>query len=914
MNYPLISEYIEAIRSAEDNFDKLSNLRPVLDNNGNPIMSSGNFAVVFKMQDIDTGRFFAVKCFTREQDEREERYKEIIKELENNTIPYFVNIQYMENELYVDTQQSDMHDYPILLMDWVEGVTLDLYMKTIAHNPYKRELLAIKFQHLVCWLLPKHFAHGDLKPENIIVNENGNIVLVDYDGMFVPSLNGKTAIEMGTPMFIHHGRTVSFFNEYIDDYAAVLILVLLKVNAISPINFDKCLKNNTVDYLKQFENYLNNPSVAPILAAFIMVSTFGRIDRTQIFSMLADNTNYDFNKEQDLLYSAQKGDVSSMISLGNIYDEGIYAPKNTSKAIQWYYLAKLMGDKNAVCHLCNCISLSDDLNITNESVIKCLGEGKVNFAYCRNGHDLYNKDNFKSALYWFNKASELGVIRAKTYIALCYMEGQGVVINQKKAAYLFENAAKEGDMSAQRIIGDYYTKGVYYEKDPEKAFEWYSKAAESGDSHAQNSLGICFQHGIGITKHPIKAIYWYKRASESGNSAAKFNLGYCYFNGIGLGKDMAKGFYWFFQAAKSGNKDAFRNLGVCYEMGYGIEKNFEMAVYWYIKAAEAGNCLAQCNLALCYEQGNGVEKDLQKALYWYQKAADGGDSFVVDYLEHFCKKNKLNDEVNVTKEEINVCNTKKVLYSQDKRRLLLYTGYPSVEYIINEGTEFICDESFNDLYSEIEGYSISKIILPSTLKRIGNNVFCSSISSFITKSPNFIVDDCFLLSQDKKTLYRYFGKDKIVTIPEGINYIKGGAFSDLFLKKVIIPSSVVHIGDNPFAGCNAGIEIISYSTRFIVDNFILYDDYENRLIGCTNGSNGYLMIRNRTKLIGKNAFLGLVFSDLFLPDTIQHIEETAFWGCSNLRNIYVPSRQFDRIHNLIPLYIRNKVSKDNLPF
>ena len=53
MNYPLISEYIEAIRSAEDNFEKLNNLRPVLDANGNPVMSSGNFAVVFKMKDIE---------------------------------------------------------------------------------------------------------------------------------------------------------------------------------------------------------------------------------------------------------------------------------------------------------------------------------------------------------------------------------------------------------------------------------------------------------------------------------------------------------------------------------------------------------------------------------------------------------------------------------------------------------------------------------------------------------------------------------------------------------------------------------------------------------------------------------------------------------------------------------------------
>ena len=81
---------------------------------------------------------------------------------------------------------------------------------------------------------------------------------------------------------------------------------------------------------------------------------------------------------------------------------------------------------------------------------------------------------------------------------------------------------------------------------------------------------------------------------------------------------------------------------------------------------------------------------------------------------------------------------------------------------------------------------------------------------------------------------------------------------------------------------------------------------------CTNLKDIY--IPDTVEMIGKNAFLGLVFSDLFLPDTIQHIEETAFWGCSNLRNIYVPSRQFDRIHNIIPLYIRNKVSKDNLPF
>ena len=66
MQYPIISEYISAIKDAEDNFATLTNLRPVLDLSGNPVMSSGNFAVVFKMEDISDGKLYAVKCFRRE--------------------------------------------------------------------------------------------------------------------------------------------------------------------------------------------------------------------------------------------------------------------------------------------------------------------------------------------------------------------------------------------------------------------------------------------------------------------------------------------------------------------------------------------------------------------------------------------------------------------------------------------------------------------------------------------------------------------------------------------------------------------------------------------------------------------------------------------------------------------------------
>ena len=65
MQYPQFLEYVNAIRDASDNFDKLSDLRPVLDNFGEPLRSVGGFAIVFKMQDKDTGKLYAIKCFQK---------------------------------------------------------------------------------------------------------------------------------------------------------------------------------------------------------------------------------------------------------------------------------------------------------------------------------------------------------------------------------------------------------------------------------------------------------------------------------------------------------------------------------------------------------------------------------------------------------------------------------------------------------------------------------------------------------------------------------------------------------------------------------------------------------------------------------------------------------------------------------
>ena len=234
MNYPLISEYIEAIKAAEENFEQLKNLRPVLDEDGEPVFSSGNFAVVFKMKDEQTGKLHAVKCFLREQEGRAEAYRMIAEELEFVNSTFLTPIKYLDKELFVDTNASDETEFPVLLMDWVEGQTLDMYIREHIDDQYELSLLAYQFSRLAMWLMPQPFAHGDLKPDNILVKDDGTLVLVDYDGMYVPTMKGQKARELGSPDFRHPSRTEDDFDEHIDDFSLASILLSLKAIALQP--------------------------------------------------------------------------------------------------------------------------------------------------------------------------------------------------------------------------------------------------------------------------------------------------------------------------------------------------------------------------------------------------------------------------------------------------------------------------------------------------------------------------------------------------------------------------------------------------------------------------------------------------------------------------------------------------------
>ena len=653
MNYPSISDYIEALRDAEDSLSELKDLRLVYDDQGHPIMSSGNFAVVFKIQ-APTGEYHALKCFLRDQEERSERYRMIAEELQYVQSTYLVKFRYLESELFVDVPNTGGEEYPVLLMDWIDGIPLDQYLKTIMNNGYEKDLLAYRFSLLARWLVSQHFAHGDLKPDNICVRDDGSLVLLDYDGMYVPALSGRKPLEQGSPHYRHPLRSTLPFDEHIDDYSLSLILLSLRAIALDETLY---VRYSSHEYLLLSEQDQLNLYTSPVFKELNrLVLSLDFIDSYHTYlKSLQDTTYYLEARNLQLLApilmyrrAAEMGDPQGMVRLeGTFFYEQGGLTTDEVRAAERYRKAADAGDETAMCNLGVCYEygqggLTKDEAKAVEWYRKAAEAGEATAmcnlgVYYEYGKGGLTKDETK-AVEWYRKAAEAGNTRAMCNLGNCYYNGQGgLTKDEAKAMEWYQKAAEAGYARAMNNLGycyEYSQGGLT--KDEAKAVEWYQKAAEAGNATAMNSLGVYYELGKGgLTKDEAKAVEWYQKAAEAGNATAMLNLGSCYYNGRGeLTKDDVQAVVWYRKAAEAGDATAMFCLGICYEYGKGgLTKDEVKAVEWYRKAAEAGYDYAMCNLGNCYEYGKGgLTKDEVKAVEWYQKAAEAGNTTAMGNL------------------------------------------------------------------------------------------------------------------------------------------------------------------------------------------------------------------------------------------------------------------------------------------
>ena len=863
MKYLLPTEFTTAIKAAGNNFKELKNLRPVLDPEGEPVSVRGDFSVVYKMKDELSGKLHAVKCFLKEQDGRAEAYQLIVKELERVNSSFLTPCKYFCKELFVYSNYSEETLFPVLLMDWVEGKTLNQYISEHFRDQNAVSLLAYQFSRLAIWLMSQPFAHGDLNLDNILVREDGSLVLVDYDGMFVPSMKGQKARELGSPDFQNPSRTKIDFNEHIDDFPLISILLSIKAISLQPEllklygESDRLLFSSN-DYQNHSESIainalkplLKDKELSDIHALFLFLFYENELPQESISFLLLHNPQEEEheNKNND------NNETSITHTWLEEQDYSYYSGKNYEEQLQSFYWKTkrtiILDRDGHKCKMCgthgnsnNPIEVHHRYYIFNNLAWQY--DNSVLISLCHDCHQLVHKSI--SPLCYYTDGNQLLPMKF-TPCSRC--NGRG---------YFPEYKNIQGGIC-------FRCQGQRYEELIDN-----NKTIKIIDLLSSNEE--CFD-----AIHPIQ-----NQKQLSDNFTHDKNYHY-EINGMKFNLKEEKKYYRL--AAINGFGKAQNNYGLI------LKKNgdYGAALRWFVYAAMKGIYQAQINLKDLFENGLGVKKNKEIANHWYLLSmmnSNDGDMFgnvldlvkIADSKSYDALKHIFGEAITIPNEIISTKATDEdlanvwvdengVKYSADLCKLLDVPNYIE-NYTIKTGTKIICDNAFRldgifGLFNRTDG--IKEIKIPNTVTHIGNYSFSGN-----------------------EVLERVYMGDMVISIGDY-------AFAECKeLTHFTIPNKTLKIGKNPFMGCEKMSEITCNSNFFKYHNSALYTRDMKTLIACLYKGAIY-NIPNTVTIIGESAFGGLSIIKVDIPPTVSEIEENAFRGCRSLAYINLPN-SIKIIHN-----------------
>jgi tetratricopeptide (TPR) repeat protein len=220
-SWPTPQQFNESVQNPPTSFSDATLRQSEAEVNplGLPKPYSGAFATVYHMYRVEEE--FAVKCFTTKVPDQQQRYAAISKTLSELNSPYFVSFEYQPEGISVGAER-----YPILKMDWARGDGLIAYIESNLHNRRNLQQITVHFLKMMIHLQNAGIAHGDLQHGNIIV-QNNELKLVDYDGMFVPSLAGLHSNEVGHRNYQHPQRAANHYDARLDNFSAWVIYTSL---------------------------------------------------------------------------------------------------------------------------------------------------------------------------------------------------------------------------------------------------------------------------------------------------------------------------------------------------------------------------------------------------------------------------------------------------------------------------------------------------------------------------------------------------------------------------------------------------------------------------------------------------------------------------------------------------------------
>lgn len=231
MNWPHSDDFNEAVQNPHLSFadPDLRGGQPCTNALGLPTPSSGAFADVYQFTGADGHTQWAVKCFTRPVADLAIRYAAIFRHLDHLHLPFLVPFTFQAQGIQVGGCW-----YPIVKMEWVEGLLLNEFVRDSLDKSSRLEALFAIWSRLLGSLQEKEIAHCDLQHGNVFLvpgrkTSSLAVKLVDYDGMFVPDLAPCPPAEVGHPAFQHPQRAqIRAYGPEVDRFSALVVATALR--------------------------------------------------------------------------------------------------------------------------------------------------------------------------------------------------------------------------------------------------------------------------------------------------------------------------------------------------------------------------------------------------------------------------------------------------------------------------------------------------------------------------------------------------------------------------------------------------------------------------------------------------------------------------------------------------------------
>ena len=241
----------------------------------------------------------------------------------------------------------------------------------------------------------------------------------------------------------------------------------------------------------------------------------------------------------------------------------------------------------------------------------------------------------------------------------------------------------------------------------------------------------------------------------------------------------------------------------------------------------------------------------------------------------------------------------------------VYTDSQGVVYVeLNDGAVKVVSYEGNDgIVALPEGVveimprafyesDIDAIGFPSTLKKIGYQAFGFNYGIehiFIPKSVEMIDEAAFVgIATLKTVMFEEGSKIKrlesacfaeadwldTVILPEGLEYIGDGAFSNTHLPEIVLPESLKYIGESAFNNC--WIEDLRIPAGVLEIGEMAF--WGNHIHTLEFGAGSKL------ETVGKGAFQDCsLLGSVLLPEGLESIGDAAFGGCTSIEKVFIPT-------------------------